>query len=378
MTRVNERQQPLSASESEWLRVRAYLREHRYELGLAADAELYPELPRVADTPLLTTPAWLPDEPIPLDRIKLDLRPDATAMYPVGAGMAPVRLDGSQYASYSDAMARLDAPSVFENRCTYRLLGADLRSSSPRLTFGLGHYFDGIDTGEAVGHEFAAQKLGLAVPKSQRDAIGSPVDPARRPTNLAISTLTIRHDRSTGDARFLVHWRDPAKVGHAGGLLQVIPVGIFQPATDHPDSLRNDFSLWRCLQREFAEELLGVEEVGADTGPIDYGSWPFAVEMDTERRAATIRAYCLGIGVDPLTLATDMLCVVVIDAPVFDIVFEALEQDNAEGSLVELSGDGRLGVAFGDAEISNLRKHGHTQAAGAAVLALAWQHMHLD
>ena len=48
--------------------------------------------------------------------------------------------------------------------------------------------------------------------------------------NLAISTLTLRLDRASGRASFLLHWRDPAKVGHAGGLYQVIPVGVFQPS----------------------------------------------------------------------------------------------------------------------------------------------------
>jgi hypothetical protein len=47
---------------------------------------------------------------------------------------------------------------------------------------------------------------------------------------VAISTLTLRRSAG-GDASFPLHWRDPAKVTHAGGLYQVIPVGIFQPVS---------------------------------------------------------------------------------------------------------------------------------------------------
>lgn len=374
MIRVTERSQPLSASEREWLRVRDYLREHRYDLSVTASDELYQDVPRVAGTPLLTAPGWLPAEPIPLERIALDLHPSTGEAVTASCAPVPARLDGTAYSSYSDALGTLAAPEVFENRRTYRLLDAELGGPRPRLAFGLGRYFDGIDTGEAVGHEYAAQKLGMSIRASQRSTIGSPVDLARRPTNLAISALTLRHDRGTGEARFLLHWRDPAKVGHAGGLYQVIPVGLFQPATGHPDSPLNDFSLWRCLVREFAEELLGADEAEAGAGPIDYDSWPFAAEMLAEQGRGAIQTHCLGVGVDPLTLATDMLGVVVIDAPVFDRLFGTLVRTNAEGELARLSCDGRPGVPFVAAEVERLTKREPMQAAGAAVLASAWKH----
>jgi hypothetical protein len=261
---------------------------------------------------------------------------------------------------------------VFENRGTYRLLSADIACARPQLTFGRGAYFDGIDTGEAVAHEYASRKLSGQGDGALRAAIGSPVDPGHRPTNLAISALTIRHDRRSGDARALLHWRDPAKVGHAGGLYQVIPVGIFQPACDHRWNEQNDFSLWRCLLREFAEELLGQDEPDTTHGPIDYDSWPFATRLNAELDRGTVRAYCLGIGVDPLTLATDLLSVVVIDAPVFDDIFGALVDRNAEGDLV--ASGGIPGVPFIESEVKRVTRDSPMQAAGAAVLASAWAH----
>lgn len=368
----------LTPSEDEWLRVRSYLREHRYDLGVAAATE-YRDVAKVAGTDLLTAPQWLPAVPVPLEQIELGFAPESRFAGITGTDTAservrPVRPDGSRYASYSAAISELAPPKVFENRGTYRLLSADIAGARPRLTFGRGAYFDGIDTGEAVAHEYASRRLSGRGDGEFRATIGSPVDPGRRPTNLAISSLTIRHDRKSGDARVLLHWRDPAKVGHAGGLYQVIPVGIFQPASDHSWNERNDFSLWRCLLREFAEELLGQAEPDATHGPIDYDSWPFAARLNAERRADAVRAYCLGVGVDPLTLATDLLSVVVIDAPVFDDIFGGLVEANTEGTLPTSDSDGAPGVPFVESEVERLTRRAPMQAAGAAAIASAWMH----
>ena len=158
---------------------------------------------------------------------------------------------------------------MFENRPTYRLTEADL--TKPRLAFTRGRYFDGVDTGEAAAHEYAAARLGVGThrPAGPCARIADPCDLTRRPANLAITTLTLRFDAATGRASFLLHWRDPAKVGHAGGMYQVIPVGVFQPSGEASWHEREDFSLWRCMLREFDEELRGApEEYGA--GPVDY------------------------------------------------------------------------------------------------------------
>jgi len=370
----------LTESQREWLRVREHLQRHRYKLGQAA-ADLYPDNMRVGGTPLLSRLDWLPPEPIPLDAIDLAFTPDVPFTGLAGDDRAtislrPQRPDGSRYPTYSAAMAELASPAVFENRSTYRMQSAQLTGDRGRLVFGPGTYFDGIDLGEAAAHEYAAARIdGTSTPL--RDVIGEPSDPERRPTNLAISALTIRHDQHSGDARFLVHWRDPAKVGHAGGLHQVLPVGIFQPSSDHPWNEHNDFSLWRCLVREFAEELLGQAESDGASGPIDYDNWPFAARMISELHDGTIRAYCVGIGGDPLTLATDLLSVVVIDAPVFDDIFDGLVDRNAEGQLVRIrvtSLDRLPGVPFVESEVKRLTRREPMQAAGAAVVATAWRY----
>jgi hypothetical protein len=219
-----EARRELTASQQDWLRVRGHLREHRHELAVEA-ADLYPDTPKAAATPLLTAPLWTPDAPIPLDAVDLVFEPDAVFTGVNGTEEAarsvlPARQDGSRYPSYSAVIGDLAAPSVFENRSTYRLVDADLSGPRGRLAFGSGTYFDGVNTGEAAAHEYAAARLDPAAPADLRHAIGDPCDPSRRPVNVAISTLTLRHDRATGEATYFLHWRDPAKVGHAGGLYQ--------------------------------------------------------------------------------------------------------------------------------------------------------------
>jgi hypothetical protein len=335
-----------------WLEVRKYLRDNRFRLSTEAIGR-YPDVPRLAGTPLLTHADWVPKRPVPLSEIAVSLSDSPPLPDLPGGG-------------YAALMAELDPPAVFENRPTYRLLSARL-NGSPRLEFGQGSYFDHIDTGEAAAHEYAASG-----PTPLRDAIGDPRDLTRRPANLAISVLTVRSaprptpaaahrtsaSVSTPWARqsgstFFLHWRDPASVGHAGGLYQVLPVGVFQAAGPGRDGV--DLDLWHCVLREYAEELLGEPE----RPDVDYASWPFAVAMTDASRAGRIRAHCLGLGVDPLTFATDLLVSVVIDAEVFDDLLGNWVAHNDEGAVTE--------HPFTAESVAGLPM----QAAGAAVVRLA-------
>jgi hypothetical protein len=322
-----------------WLEVRKHLRDNRHALAVAAAGD-YPDVPQIAG--LLTDPRWRPAAPIPLSAVDIVMAPTPPVRLPAAPG-------DPAYASYSAAMSTLDAPTVFENRPTWRLTDADLAGPKPRLVFGDGTYFQSIDTGEAAAHEYAAAEL-RGSPTPLRDAVGNPCVLTNRPANMAVSALTVRRDPA-GDT-FLLHWRDPAKVGHAGGLYQVVPVGVFQSAGG---GILGDFDLWRFMLREYAEELLGAPEVEAP----DYDTWPFAVAMTEALRDGRITAHCLGLGVDPLTFATDLLVSVVIDAPVFDELFGAWVSVNDEGAVTSrpFTVDATAGLPM--------------QAAGAALMRLA-------
>jgi hypothetical protein len=236
------------------------------------------------------------------------------------------------------------------------------------MIFGSGHYFDGINVGDVVAHEFTAATLSEIATQDLRTAIGDPHNPAHRLMNVAISTLTLRCDQATGAVTFPLHRRDGARVGHAGGMYQVLPVGVFQPAGEEPWNTTNDFSLWRCIIREFAEELRGdTEDYDTHRGPIDYDTWPFAHQLTRALDTAQIHAFCLGIGVDPLTFATDILTVVTIDAPLYDELFGETADTNAEGSISPA-------VPFTEQTVERYVSSEPMQAAGAGLLQLAWRH----
>jgi hypothetical protein len=359
-------------AQEQWLRVSDHLRRNRYSLGVRA-VDQYPEAARVAGTPLLAAPGWRPPAPVPLSEIRLEFRPRAARpVVPDVASLAPLalpsRADGSRYQRYSEVIGELATPAIFENRPVYRLLAADLAAGDPRLVFGRGRFFDGVDVGGAASFEYAAADLGLIDRCAYREGFGNPTNLNVRSCALATCALTLRYDRTTGTALFPLHYRDPALVGHAGGLYQVIPVGIFQPSGEAEWNEANDLDLWRGLLREYAEELLGASSLPCSSdAPIDYAAWPLARAMTDALGSGAIRAYCLGLGADPLTYAMDLLAVVVIDAPLYDELFGALVADNAEGVVLSPR-------PFDEPTVKELLARAPLQAAASALLALAHEH----
>ncbi|MBD2898803.1 hypothetical protein amrb99_77770 [Actinomadura sp. RB99] len=324
----------VNADEERWRAERALLNAGRDRLGRLA-SDLYPGVPRVAGTRLMCREEWIPDAPVPLEDVRLewDPAPEPPAVADPSDGLP----DG--YRTYAGALAALAPPRIFDDRPSYRLLAA----APPILRFGPGRYFDGVNVGEAAAHELAAGRDGL------RRRVGDPCDLRRRTALCAITTLTV-----TVSGAYVLHWRDPAKVAHAGGLHQVMPVGVFQPLADE----RDDLDLWRCMVREYAEELLGMDE--------DYGDhfvqeeWPFHRAMTQARKERRVRAHFLGLGVDPLTFALDILTAVVMDDAAFADLF---------GGLVEVNDEGRVSMADLGGPVP-----GPMQPAGAAALALARRH----
>ncbi|WP_131742726.1 transcriptional regulator [Actinomadura roseirufa] len=326
----------MRADEREWRDGRAALTAGRDRLGREASA-LYRGVPRVAGTALLCRDGWVPPEPVPLEDLRLEW--DDRPVPPVVADPRNGLPEG--YRTYAEAMAALAPPAVFEDRPSYRLLHA----APPVLRLGPARYFDGVNLGEAVAHELAARAHGLPL----RTRVGDPCDLHRRTALPAITTLTV-----TASGSYALHWRDPAKVAHAGGLYQVMPVGVFQPLTGG----HRDLDPWRCMVREYAEELLGGDE--------DYGAgfvqddWPFHRELTAARRDGELRAWFLGLGVDPLTLALDLLTAVVVQDDAFERLFGGLVEVNAEGTVTMAPFGGTV--------------PGPMQPAGAAALELARRH----
>lgn len=369
-------------SAEQWRAVRRWLNENRYELVTLA-AGLYPQAVHVGETSLLCRDEWIPDEPLELERLTLNWKipaplPAVDGTEEASEHVRPIRADGDRYLTYADALAALDPPSVFENRPSYRILGADLTGQSSRIDLTRGRYFDGVNIGEALAHELAADRLcsskaSVRQRLALRCSVGDPCDLVRRSVMPAITTLTLRRDRS-GKASFLLHWRDPAKVTHAGGLYQVIPSGIFQPADSTPNAEQSDLDIWRCMVREFSEELLGTSEDYSDLGtPVDYNRWPFFRRLNKARESGGLDVFCVGLGVDPLTMVVDILTVAVFDNDIFDATFEHLVTVNAEGRVI--SGPDATGVPFTNETVAKFADGAEPiQSAGAALLKLAWQY----
>ena len=388
----------MTESTERWRQVRRMVNQQRLALAAQA-ARLYPGAARAVGTDLLCRPEWLPAAPVELADIALHwagqppaARLDATA--DAAAHLLPQQAPGGPFPSYAAAVAVVDPPALFENRVCYRLLDATL-SGPARLTMGPARYFDAMNLGHAVAHELAAAQDRAATPAQKahasqapqaagsgpvsvadlplRAALGDPCALSQRIALTAVTTLTLRR-AADGTASFPLHWRDPARVNHAGGAYQVMPAGIFQPVTDRPAAQQADFSLWRCMTREFSEELLGgSEDYPTRDGVLDYGEWPFARELAAARDAGTLRVHCVGLGVDPLTLATDLLTVAVFDSAVFDRLFRDLVTANAEGRVV--TENGSAAIPFNAATVARFTGGAEPmQTAGAALLRLAWQH----
>lgn len=376
----------VAESQDEWRGVRRHLNHHRHEFALLA-AELYEPGLRLGHTPLIAPAEWLPTSPVPIANLDLHLKSgpaptQVSGMEPEAHRTRPMRKPGHQFDHYTAAIRYLDPPSLFENRPSYRLLDLCWSPGRGTMDFGIATYFDKLDVAEAIGHEFADAALRKSPGELRmrdlpfRTLIGDPFDTTRRAVLPAVTTLCLRRRPIHGTATFLLHWRDPSKVATAAGIYDVIPAGEFQPSSVAANDLENDFDIWRSIVREFSEELLGEPEHDGSSGvPIDYSSWRLYRTLEAARDAGTVAVYCLGVGVDALTLAPTILTAVVIDDTVFDEAFREAVEVNAEGIVV--FGDGNKaskGLAFDAKTVEGLLANEPMASPGAACLHLAWQH----
>ena len=378
-----------TAAQQRWQSVRRALNRHRLELSRLA-AELHQDAGHpVGPGPLLATPGWLLDAPVPLERVRLSWVPAPPAARVTGtgaqaAGVLPPLVPGRRYQRYAHALRDLDPPRLLENRPAYRPLGWDPRQ--PALACGPVTYFELLDLAEALAHELAAAHLlpdldgharlrrGSWARLPLRQRVSDPFDLAARPAGLSIDTLTLRRTRD--GASFVLHQRDPGRVAVCGGTYHVMPAGVFQPATLAPGAHPAEFDLWRSVQREYAEEFLGdLDCDGNRTSPLDDADREPFRTLERARRHGRVRAWLLGLGLDPLTLWGELLTVVVIDAEVFDTAFRELVPVNQEGVVVRVAGRSGHGVPFTEERVQQVTER--MAPAAAAALELAWRHRDL-
>lgn len=376
-----------SDANERWKATRQVLNRNRHALSKLA-ADLYWDPIRIEGTTCITVPGWMPEQPVDLNAIDLSWVGDAPP--PPISGTAPEAADyrgqapdGQPYKRYSQAIRALAKPSLFENRGSYRLLDLTWDSAGGQMRFGYTTYFDMIDTCEVMAHEIAAAWSARSNPDDKvtlddlpfRRHVGDLFDPSRRTILPSVNTLTVRRGPE-GDSFFL-HRRGSARVAVAGGTSHVIPAGVFQPSGIAPWNMAGDFDIWRSILREYSEEMLGnPEHDGSSGAPIDYGSEEPFRTLNEGRRHGKVRPWCLGVGIDPLVPAGEILTVTVIDSDVFDVAFEGMVARNTEGDLYE-SEEGSIGIPWTPRNVRKVQADEPLASAAAACIALTWKHRDL-
>jgi len=374
-------------SQHEWLSVRKAVHRNHTRLAQTA-AQLYPEEFRVGSTGILARPGWM--LPVPIDLADITLRFDATA--------APPKLDGTgevtnhvrplhsiehRYQRYSQAIRDVAQPRLFENRLSWRLLTVEFEAGRGSLAFGQMNYFDAMDTCEALAHEFAAAHLvndNQVLPATWRGlkfrkVIGDPFDLDQRPLLMSINTLTIRRDKTS--ASVVLHNRNAANVATSGGVIGVMPAGVFQPSSVRAGDHSDDFDLWRNIMREYSEEFLGNPEHDGNGPGADYSQEPLR-SLDRARRAEAIRVYCLGLGVGALDLWGGLETIAVLDAEAFDELFAALVRVNDEGTVLRVGAAApTVHIPFTREVIDELLASQRLAPEPALSLESAWTHREL-
>lgn len=376
----------VAESQEDWRTVRHYLIHAGTQLAERA-VMLYEPAWRLAQTPTLALPKWLPAHPVPIDAVTLEWvadppRPVITGQEAEVRPLLPLRTPRQAFPQYTSAIRYLSPPSLFENRPSYRLLDASWDSSGQAtLQFGLATFFDKIDISEALSHELAAAVLGGASPTLPRlpfrSLLSQPFDLSARMACTAIDTLTIRRDSTDGSGTFFLLARDPAHVVSGGGQYCVVPAGEFQPASIAPVCMRDDLDLWRNIVREYSEELLGQPEHDGSSGrPLDYECWPLYRAMQRARESGRLRAYVLGVVLNALGLYPIVITAVVIDDVIFDDLFRDLVTVNAEGQVVSSLDDNQSvrGLPFTEGTVQRFLDDEPFSPSSAACLALAWRH----
>ncbi len=381
------RDDSVPVSQRDWRRIRRLLNQHRNELSQAC-RRLYPDHHGVRG--VISRPDWMSETPVPLDQVELRWLGQVDPPRVLGSeaqteDVRPLSLGGTRLARYSRAIKEIERPTLFENRISFRLVDVEWSESNARLGFGYTTYFDMVDVCEAAAHEFAAAWSAFGSSPSWLDVptwtrlplramIGDPFDLKTRSLLPSIDTLTIRLPRS-GSPSFLLHRRNAANVALAGGYYHIMPAGVFQPSTIAPWDQANDFDLWRNMIREYSEEFLGMPEADGSSGqPIDYENTEPFRSLNTAKAAGSLRTYCFGIGLDPLTLAGEILTVAIIDEDAYDSIFKDLVAANSEGSIVAASPSLSDGITFNEENVRRLLDQEPLAPAAAACLDLAWRH----
>jgi hypothetical protein len=97
--------------------------------------------------------------------------------------------------------------------------------------------------------------------------------------------------------------------------------------------------------------------------------------LEKARENGSVAPYCLGVGLDTLTLTATILTVAVIDDDVFDSLFGETVSINAEGALVGATDSSVVtdGLPFTEETVRRLLTEEPMASPGACILDRAWR-----
>lgn len=358
--------------------------------------EEYSALRESRDVPLLTQPGWIPSNPIPLLSERILMRREPS---PVAGNWATAKsvlrdcgywpaVSGQTMSTYHAAIDLLENPNWY-NGDSYRLTKVEPENGTLNLVFAdkpCG-YFDLMDTTQPLEFEAAWQyeKTASSIDGPYRTWLSDPFDLANRCAIPGVNTLTIRH--AENDTTFFLHNR--INVSTAANTRHVIPAGEFQPSGNTVTARKNDFDLLKTVVREYAEEMLGVEDArGQDLATINYASDQRYAKLFDALTSGEASLYFLGIGLYPLTWKPEILLACAFEGRAFDRLFKHMSPSEEGGYCLPGISNARshlfwqgkrnsyAGWPFVESVVGDFRDHPTTLPAGRAALGLAWKHRH--
>ncbi len=354
---------PVARTVDEWIHQRRSLRTDQSAIGRVM--AYYGAT--LEHGPLLVPREWELAGPVPTNNLELRLAGTIESpRRPVPTPAVGVLPPGSSRGErYSSAVQRLASPGIFADRVCYQACDISVGDHGICLTLGVMRYFEFFDEGEAMRHEW--ELVGDDVQHAiLRRALGDLTNLGGRKVIIGVTVVTLRVDHDNESATFLVHRRDPTAVATEQGQWHVVPCGVFQPRRDDATTWGDDANLSDLVIREFAEELLGMDEDVADDEIVN--------RFRDALASGGLRIWITGIGINPVIGNLEILCAAVFSDSTFDEVLRDLVTDSPEGSLRSPSDSvGVAGFAFERGVIDTLLSEKPFAPSGEAALRAAWR-----
>jgi hypothetical protein len=329
----------------------------REALAVRPECVSYPEIP------MFTAPGWIFDTPVDIAAVEITLHEGTTPV------PGPIKqLKGLTLAGpirYSEAIQLLSPDSQYFNGTIYRPISISTNGDNLAMEFEPSRYFEYLDTSEVLAY---AASLTRHSPLRARRAVTNPFDLIERVASLGVLTLTIvKGDR---ESSFFLHKRS-GKFVVGDALYHVVPAGEFAPSDIGVNAIRADFSLWRNIMREYAEEYLGMPDAQGQGGRrLDYENGSPFSELSTAMELGSLRVYALGIGLDSLTFKPEILTVAIFERDGFEEIFHRPFARTDEGTIIE-------DIPLTEESVRDYVEHPAIRSGARACLMLTWQHRDL-